>query len=83
MARKDILTRLDGGNGDIKVGFTSEAEMIVPEAGFRTLSGDPVLFPEGLGATLADYADDATAAAGGVAVGGLYRNGSVVQVRVA
>lgn len=31
---------------------------------------------------LANYADDATAAAGGVPVGGLYRNGSVVQVRV-
>ena len=28
------------------------------------------------------YANDAAAAAGGVAVGQLYRNGSVVQVRV-
>ena len=28
------------------------------------------------------YANDAVAAAGGVAVGQLYRNGSVVQVRV-
>jgi hypothetical protein len=33
-------------------------------------------------ATLSDYADDVAAAAGGVPVGGLYRNGSVVQVRV-
>lgn len=32
--------------------------------------------------TLSNYANDAAAAAGGVAVGGLYRNGSVVQVRV-
>lgn len=31
---------------------------------------------------LGNYADDAAAAAGGVAVGELYRNGSVVQVRV-
>ncbi len=30
----------------------------------------------------ASYANDAAAAAGGVAVGGFYRNGSVVQVRV-
>lgn len=33
--------------------------------------------------TLADYVDDTAAAAGGVAVGQLYRNGSVVMVRVA
>ncbi|MCB4860790.1 hypothetical protein K7W03_14440 [Sphingobium sp. PNB] len=32
--------------------------------------------------SLADYADDAAAAAGGVPVGGFYRNGSVVMVRV-
>jgi hypothetical protein len=39
-----------------------------------------------LGATLAagaSYANDAAAAAGGVSIGQLYRNGSVVQVRVA
>jgi hypothetical protein len=30
-----------------------------------------------------DYADDAAAAAGGVAVGGLYRNGSILMIRVA
>jgi hypothetical protein len=28
------------------------------------------------------YANDAAAAAGGVPVGGLYRNGSVIQVRI-
>jgi hypothetical protein len=33
--------------------------------------------------TSASYANDAAAATGGVPVGGLYRNGSVVQVRVA
>lgn len=32
---------------------------------------------------LGNYANDAAAATGGVAVGSLYRNGSVVQVRVA
>ena len=33
-------------------------------------------------AALGNYANDAAAATGGVAVGGLYRNGSVVQIRV-
>lgn len=32
--------------------------------------------------TLGDYADDVAAAAGGVAVGSLYRTGSAVKVRV-
>ena len=31
---------------------------------------------------LADYADDAAAASGGVAVGKLYRTGSIIKVRV-
>ena len=35
-----------------------------------------------LGVGLSDFANDGAAASGGVAVGGLYRNGSVVQVRV-
>lgn len=34
-------------------------------------------------AALGNYANDTAAAAGGVAVGELYRNGSVVMVRVA
>jgi hypothetical protein len=33
-------------------------------------------------AALADYADDTAAAAGGVAIGALYRTGSAVKVRV-
>lgn len=33
-------------------------------------------------AGLSDYADDAAAAAGGVAVGSLYRTGSTIKVRV-
>ena len=36
----------------------------------------------GVNFTLANYADDATASGGGIAIGQLYRNGSVVQVRV-
>lgn len=34
-------------------------------------------------AGLGDYADDTAAASGGVAVGGLYRNGSILMIRVA
>jgi hypothetical protein len=34
-------------------------------------------------AGLGNYANDAAASAGGVAVGSLYRNGSVLMVRVA
>jgi hypothetical protein len=34
-------------------------------------------------ATLHNYANDAAAATGGVVVGGLYRNGSVLMIRVA
>lgn len=34
-------------------------------------------------AVLTDYADDAAAQAGGVAIGGLYRTASAVKVRVA
>ena len=33
-------------------------------------------------ASLPNYANDAAAAIGGVAIGDLYRNGSVVQIRV-
>lgn len=32
--------------------------------------------------SLSDYADDTAAAAGGVAVGGFYRTGSAIKVRV-
>lgn len=38
------------------------------------------IIPTGF-STLEDFADDAAAEAGGIPVGGLYRNGSVVQVR--
>lgn len=37
----------------------------------------------GVSVALGDYADDAAAAVGGVAVGALYRTGSILKVRVA
>ena len=33
--------------------------------------------------TIGNYANDAAAATGGVAIGGVYRNGSILMVRVA
>ena len=33
--------------------------------------------------TLGEYADDAAAATGGVPVGGLYKNGNFIQIRIA
>lgn len=37
----------------------------------------------GVSVALGNYADDAAAATGGVAVGALYRTGSIIKVRVA
>lgn len=37
----------------------------------------------GVSSALGNYADDAAAAVGGVAVGALYRTGSILKVRVA
>lgn len=49
--------------------------------GDKTWTGDHN-FSAAVSMTLSDYADDTAAAAGGVAVGQIYRNGSVVQIRV-
>jgi hypothetical protein len=46
-------------------------------------TGGNFLPASGLNTYLGDYADDAAAAAGGVAVGAPYRTGSVMKVRVA
>jgi hypothetical protein len=32
---------------------------------------------------LSDFADDAAASAGGIAIGGAYRTGSIIKVRIA
>jgi hypothetical protein len=46
MARKEISQGLQDTRAD--VGLSSEGELLVPEAGVRTLSGDPVPLPEGM-----------------------------------
>lgn len=47
----------------------------VPDGTLKITKGDGSLF--------GNYANDAAAAAGGVPVGGIYRNGSVLMVRTA
>lgn len=65
-----------------------DSEVVVPLAGIlATRENVEVLKNKTLDAPklggLGNYANDAAAAAGGVEVGGTYRNGSVVMVRVA
>lgn len=55
--------------------------ILATRAGVETLSNKTLAAP--LVSGLGDYANDAAAAAGGVPVGGVYRNGSVLMVRVA
>ena len=62
-------------NYDVTFIADGESQLFVP------LVGSLVAF-ENAGANLANYANDAAAAAGGVIIGQLYRNGSVVMVRV-
>jgi hypothetical protein len=52
-------------------------ELILPLTGTLVSSASPVVDI----ATVGDYADDTAAAAGGVPVGGVYRNGSALMVR--
>lgn len=68
---QDGSMKLSRGNA----GATTQDILTVDAAG-------KVAFPAGLGA-LGNYANDTAAAAGGVGVGGMYRNGSVLMIRVA
>ena len=62
---------------DVKVGTALADNLTLSTTGAITTAGN-INFT-----ALSDFVDDAAAAAGGIAVGQLYRNGSVVQVRVA
>lgn len=69
--------------GDLRLwanGFTQAIVSILQQYGYRLNRVLPADASEAI--TLSNYADDAAAAAGGIAVGGLYRTGSVVKVRV-
>jgi len=54
---------------------------LATQDGQETFNGKTLNAPSLSG--LGNYANDAAASAGGVAIGGVYRNGSVLQVRVA
>lgn len=68
------------GTGQIQLKINNTAILSMTSAGVITFSGSSgrlkIVVPS------ASYADDAAAAAAGYAVGDIYRNGSVLQVRV-
>jgi len=64
--------------------YLSDGVILVVQRGSDIRDGDGnSLIGVARTASLSDFADDAAAAIGGIAVGQLYRNGSVVMVRVA
>ena len=74
----------DGGQGNFYWDYASTAtdnnfSVIRP---YGVIYGAWILTTVVSAPTLQNYANDAAAAAGGIPVGGLYRNSSVVQVRV-
>lgn len=74
-------------SSDLAIGtYTANAIHLIANGNVNTSDALTVLSTNNLAApTLqasSSYANDAAAAAGGVPVGGLYRNGSVVQIRI-
>lgn len=65
--------------GPALVGRTASAPGVVDDLAIAASTMNVVL---GIVASLPSYANDAAAQAGGVPVGGLYRNASAVQIRV-
>ena len=79
---------LVGGGFLVNFAVGGNANLVLPLTGtLSTLANPEVLSNKTLAAPkvsgLGNYADDAAAAAGGVAVGSVYRNGSALMVRVA
>lgn len=86
LSTSDTVPKVTGG---FRVSMTAagESQFLVPLTGTlatlantETLSNKTLASPKMTG--LSDYADDVAAAAGGVAVGGLYRTASAVRIRV-
>jgi hypothetical protein len=67
-----------GANGSVSIDNSSGNLRLLPGSGKLTQIFENVSLPSGLG----NYANDAAAAAGGIAINQLYRNGSVVMIRV-
>lgn len=83
----DEVPHVSGGFA-VQMIAQGRSTLILPLAGtLATRSGEETLNNKTLASPLldgiGDYADDTAAAAGGVAVGGIYRTGSVLKVRVA
>jgi hypothetical protein len=83
----DAVVRADGG-GLITIAASVDVTLLVAGSGtivtrsaVETLSGKTLSSPKVSG--IGDYANDAAAAGGGVPVGGVYRNGSVLMIRAA
>ena len=88
--RIDTTNELPKSGNGFQVIFSSTAPAIIliPPTGrmattgnIETLTNKTLTAPKYSG--LGDYANDAAAAGGGVPIGGSYRNGSVLMVRVA
>lgn len=82
----DLAAKVDGGH-PVTFVVTGPTSLVLPEIGTlvstdaeQTMSNKTLAAPAFSG--LGNFANDAAAAAGGVAIGGTYRNGSVLQVRV-
>lgn len=70
----------ESNNYQIKVPAIPDGTMII-----ETADGTPQISFDGIYVILnniSNYTDDTAAASGGVPVGGIYRNGSVLQIRV-
>jgi hypothetical protein len=80
------LVRVSAGTGHGTLAHRIRRKVDVTDMGYIefgstyvSIGGGPLVLPVILSAT---YANDSAAAAGGVAVGSVYRNGSVLQIRV-
>lgn len=83
----DVVPKIEGGFVTTFI-VVGESHVQLPMTGvLSTVGNRETLLNKTLSAPsvtgISDYADDAAAASGGVAVGGVYRNGSALQVRVA
>lgn len=82
----ETVARVTGGF-DVTFIVTGITNLVLPNTGtLATTSGTETLSNKTINAPklsgLGNYADDSAAAAGGVPVGGMYRDGSVLMVRV-
>lgn len=87
LAANNLSDLASAGTAQTNLGGTTVGKAVFTAAsaaaGRTALSAMAADLSNAAGVTLTNYADDAAAAVGGVAVGGLYRTGSAIMVRVA